>query len=162
MRAWGGIQRRLPYGVVFLALSSAPGATAKTLKLQDLIGYWSGTGVVTLNNGNTEQLKCVATYKSTQQDLRQSLRCASTGYSISAAVELKIAGEALTGTWEERNYSANGLITGQLTESGFALSIKGANFTADMNLNHTACKQAIDIIPTGVDVSKITIDLGKC
>jgi hypothetical protein len=145
-----------------LIVSAGAAANANGLNLQEFSGYWSGIGVVTMANGSTEQLKCVATYKSSPQDLRQNLRCASTGYSISAAVDLKLAGTAVTGTWEEKTYSANGLITGQVTETGFILAIKGPTFSAEMNLTHSPCKQAIDIAPTGVDVSKITISLGKC
>jgi hypothetical protein len=162
MPSQGGHQRRRAYGLSVLLAATLASQPVNALKLQEFIGYWSGAGMVTMANGSTEQLKCVATYKSTQQDLRQSLRCASTGYAISAAVELKVTGETVTGTWEEKTYSANGLITGKMTDDGFNLSIKGPNFTADMNLSHTACKQSIDIIPTGVDVSKITIGLGKC
>jgi NOL1/NOP2/fmu family ribosome biogenesis protein len=145
-----------------LGLSASQVAQANELNLQEFTGYWSGVGVVTMANGSTEQLKCVATYKTAQQELRQNLRCASTGYSISAAVDLRLAGGAITGTWEEKTYSANGLIAGQVTNSGFTLAIKGPTFSADMSLTHSACKQAIEIAPTGVDVAKITIGLGKC
>jgi hypothetical protein len=141
--------------------------TADALNLGEFGGYWTGTGLVTMTNGATEQLRCVATYKSAAQTLRQSLRCASSGYSISAAVDLKVtgavvAGAAVAGTWEEKTYSANGDITGQMTDTGFALVIKGPTFNADLTLSHTACKQAIMIVPTGVDVTRISIDLGKC
>jgi hypothetical protein len=148
-----------------LVIAAAGGALAqsvKPLKLNEFTGYWSGVGMVTWTNGSTEQLKCVATYKNAATDVRQNLRCASPGYAISASADLKVEGADITGTWEEKTYSANGLITGKVTDTGFLLSIKGPTFSADMNLNHTACKQAIDIAPTGVDVSKISIGLGKC
>lgn len=141
-------------------LVPVPGAGA--VNLQEMSGYWTGNGTVTMTNGATEQLRCVATYKPAAQSVRQNLRCASTGYSISAAVDLKVDGAAITGTWEEKTYSANGDITGKVTDKGFALAIKGPTFNADLNLTHSACKQAIDIVPTGVDVTRISIGLGKC
>ena len=134
----------------------------RSIKLEEFSGYWSGVGSVTWANGTTEQLKCVATYRPGADVLRQNLRCASQGYSISAAVELKFTGDAVAGTWEEKTYSANGAILGKLTDTGFLLSIKGPTFSAAMNVEHTACKQSIDIEPTGVDVSRIKIGLGKC
>jgi hypothetical protein len=156
--------RRLGGRVTALAMVATvmTAATADALNLGEFGGYWTGTGLVTMNNGATEQLRCVATYKSAAQTLRQSLRCASSGYSISAAVDLKVAGAAVTGTWEEKTYAANGDITGSMTDKGFALVIKGPTFNADLNLDHSACKQAINITPTGVDVTRISIDLGKC
>jgi hypothetical protein len=42
------------------------------------------------------------------------------------------------------------------------LSIKGPTFSAAMSVEHTTCKQSIEIEPTGVDVSRIKIGLGKC
>jgi hypothetical protein len=145
-----------------LVLTLAVSAQIKTVKLDEFSGYWSGVGTVTWTNGTTEQLKCVATYRPGPEQVRQNLRCASQGYSISASVELKIIGEAVTGTWEEKTYSANGAITGKVNEKGFVLSIVGPTFSADMTVDHTTCKQAIDIDPKGIDVAKIKIGLGKC
>ena len=84
------------------------------------------------------------------------------GYSISASADLKFSGDVVSGTWEEKTYSANGAITGKLTDTGFLLSISGPTFSAAMPVEHTTCKQSIDIEPTGVDVSRIKIGLGKC
>ena len=131
-------------------------------KIDEFSGYWTGTGEVTWTNGSTEQLKCVATYRNMAQSIRQNLRCASQGYSISATADLALTGELIAGKWEEKTYAANGDITGRVTEDGFTLSIRGPTFSADMQLSHTACKQAIDIAPTGVDVTRIKIGLGKC
>ncbi len=148
--------------VAAVALASAAAAQVRIVKLDEFSGYWSGIGSVTWNNGSTEQLKCVATYRPGPDQVRQNLRCASQGYSISAAVELKVSGDVVTGTWEEKTYSANGAITGKVNDKGFVLSIIGPTFSADMTVDHTTCKQAIEIDPKGVDVTKIKIGLGKC
>jgi hypothetical protein len=148
--------------LIVAGVAGAAAAQLKTVKLEEFSGYWSGVGTVTWTNGTTEQLKCVATYRPGAEQVRQNLRCASQGYSISASVDLKIAGEAVTGTWEEKTYSANGAITGKVSEKGFVLSIVGPTFSADMIVDHTTCKQAIDIDPKGIDVAKIRIGLGKC
>jgi hypothetical protein len=152
-------------GIALGAVGAATVAVAQTkpLKTEEFSGYWTGNGEVTMTNGAIEQLKCVATYRSISQQIRQQLRCASQAYSISSTADLTVAGEAVKGTWEEKTYAANGEINGRVTpEGGMSLSIKGANFTAEMLVAHTACKQAIDITPTGADVSKIKMQLGKC
>ncbi len=132
--------------------------------VSELAGYWTGTGAVLLTNGNTEQVKCAVIYKVSPngREVKQSLRCASPAYNINAAAELQVNGGAVSGKWEEKNYSQTGDVTGKMTDAGFALAIKGLNFSAAMNVNGTGCKQSINITPQGTDVTKITIGLGKC
>jgi hypothetical protein len=138
------------------------GATASPI--DDLVGYWTGAGSVTLANGNTERVKCAVTYKVTDggNQIRQSMRCASTDYSINASADLKLKGQQVSGSWEEKTYSAVGQISGRYTGSSFVLSIQGANFSAALNVTLSNCKQSINITPQGLDVTKITIGLGKC
>jgi hypothetical protein len=152
-------------GSVAFALSLAGGAiTLTAAPIEDLSGYWSGSGSVTLSNGRTESVKCAVTYKVSDGggQVRQSMRCASADYSINALAELQIKGSQVSGSWEEKTYSATGLVTGRYTGSNFVLSIEGANFTAAMNVSVSDCKQSISIAPKGLEVSKISIGLGKC
>jgi hypothetical protein len=139
-------------------------AAAQANPVSDLAGYWTGTGSVVLTNGNTEQVKCAVIYKVSPngREVKQSLRCASPAYNINAAAELQVNSGAVSGKWEEKNYSQTGDVTGKLTDAGFSLAIKGLNFSAAMNVNGSACKQSINITPQGTDVTKITIGLGKC
>ena len=152
-------------GFMAFALSLAAGAVTLTAApIEDLSGYWSGSGSVTLSNGRTESVKCAVTYKVSDGggQVRQSMRCASADYSINALAELQIKGSQVSGSWEEKTYSATGLVTGRYTGSTFVLSIEGANFTAAMNVSVSDCKQSISIAPKGLEVSKISIGLGKC
>jgi hypothetical protein len=142
-------------------LASGP-AHANAIK--NLDGYWTGTGSVQLTNGQSEQVRCVVTYRveANLSGVRQSLRCASAAYKINARAEIKIAGNAVTGQWEETNYAAKGDVTGQVLDTGFQLAIKAPTFSAAMKVASQACKQTIDIEPTGLDVAKISITLSKC
>jgi hypothetical protein len=152
-------------GPLAFALSLVAGAVALTAApIEDLSGYWSGSGSVTLNNGRTENVKCAVTYKVSDGggQVRQSMRCASADYSINALAELQIKGGQVSGSWEEKTYSATGQVSGRYTGSTFVLSIEGANFTAAMNVSVSDCKQSISIAPKGLEVSKISIGLGKC
>lgn len=139
-----------------------PGAKASSI--DELIGYWSGAGSVTLANGNTERVKCAVTYKVTDNgsQIKQSMRCASTDYSINAQADLTVKGERVSGSWEEKTYSAVGQVTGRYTGGAFQLSIQGASFSAALNLTLSNCKQSINITPQGLEVTKISIGLGKC
>ncbi len=73
-----------------------------------------------------------------------------------------MASGQVTGSWEERTYSASGSVSGRMTGSGFTLSIQGANFSAAMAVATSPCKQSINIAPNGFDITRIAIGLGKC
>ena len=138
----------------------AAGATP----IGEMAGYWTGAGSVTLSSGNTERVKCAVIYKVSDDgsQIRQSIRCASTDYSINATAELRVKGEQVSGSWEEKTYSATGEVTGRYNGESFVLSIQGASFTAAMNVTLSACKQSINIAPKGLDVNRINIGLSKC
>ena len=131
--------------------------------ITDIAGFWSGSGSVTLAGGNTERVKCQVFYKADNDvQLRQTLRCASTDYTINATADLQVKGGQVTGRWEEKTYAAKGEVTGRFSGEGFNLVIKGANFTAAMNVTLSSCKQSISITPKGLDVTRVTIGLAKC
>lgn len=137
---------------------------AKAEPIGDLAGFWTGNGSVTLASGNTERVKCNVFYKASDGNtqLRQTVRCASADYTINATAELEVKGGQVTGDWEEKTYAAKGKVTGRYSGENFALMIKGANFTAAMNVTLSACKQSINITPKGLDVTRVTIGLAKC
>jgi beta-galactosidase GanA len=146
-------------GILALA-TMATGAAAGPV--EDLPGYWTGTGAVTMASGTTEQLKCVVTYKVSGSSLKQNLRCANAAYTINGLADLEVRGDQVTGAWEEQTYAAKGVVTGKVVEGGFNLNIEGATFKAAMKVSGTNCKQSLAITPTGLDVTKIALNLGKC
>lgn len=147
-----------------LAASTMIAGTALANPVAELAGRWSGWGSVKLANGTAEQVKCVATYLVEEGGggLQQNLRCASASYKIDAVAKLSMASGQVTGSWEERTYSASGSVSGRMTGSGFNLSIQGANFSAAMAVATSPCKQSINIAPNGFDITRIAIGLGKC
>jgi hypothetical protein len=138
------------------------GAPVSAGPVEDLPGYWTGLGSITMSSGVTEQLKCVVTYKVDVPSLKQVMRCANAAYTINGVADLEVNGGRVTGKWEEQTYAASGVVTGRMVDGGFVITIKGPTFTADMTVTGTNCKQQLAITPTGNDISKITIALGKC
>lgn len=138
--------------------------TAWADTIDDLAGFWSGTGSVVLASGNTERVKCQVFYKTSGSNtqLKQTLRCASTDYAINATADLEVKAGQVTGSWEEKTYAVKGEVTGRYSGENFNVTITGATFTAAMNMTLSACKQAINITPKGLDVTKVTIALSKC
>ena len=147
-------------GAGFLLTATASHSTP----VSDLPGRWSGFGSITMSSGESEQMRCVATYfvEGAGTSVKQNLRCASQGYKIDATANLTVADGRVSGSWEERTWSTTGSITGRVVASGFQLSIDGPGFTAAMAVDSGACKQSIHITPRGFEVAKITMSLGKC
>jgi hypothetical protein len=147
---------------LFLATGAA--APAFATPVNDLPGRWSGWGSVTMANGNSEQVKCVATYfvNGGGSLLQQNLRCASMSYKIDATANLKVNNGQVSGEWQEKTYAATGEVAGQITDDGFNLSIQGEHFSAAMSVKTSSCKQSISITPRGFDISRISMGLGKC
>lgn len=130
--------------------------------IEELTGYWSGGGSVSLANGKTERVKCQVVYKADgASQVRQTMRCASADYSINALAELRVKGNQVSGTWEEKTYAAKGAVSGRYGSDGFVLSIQGANFSAAMNVTLANCKQSLNISPQGLDVTRVSIALSK-
>jgi hypothetical protein len=144
-----------------LVLGPVPGP-ALADPIVDLSGYWSGNGSIALTNGKTERVKCNVLYKGDGgSQIRQTMRCASPDYSINSLAELRLKGDRVSGTWEEKTYAAKGDVTGRFGGDSFALSIQGANFSAAMNVTLSNCKQSLSITPQGLDVTRVSISLAK-
>lgn len=150
--------------IPILVFGSVCAAAAGPDMLKDLPGRWTGWGAITLASGQSEQVKCVATYfvKDEGVRLEQNLRCASASYRIDAHAELDLVDDQVRGNWEERTNAASGSVTGRVTGTGFSLSIRGSSFTAAMAVATSQCKQSINIAPEGMEVRRIAIGLGKC
>lgn len=147
-----------------VAVVSLGASLAMANPVSDLPGRWSGWGAVKLSNGNSEQVKCVATYflQNGGDAVQQNLRCASTNYKIDVTAYYILKGAAVSGSWEEKTWAATGEVSGKMNGNGFDLAIKGQNFSAAMAMTTSNCKQSISIAPRGFDISQISIGLGKC
>lgn len=149
-----------------LGLAASLAATAAAAgPIDDLDGYWTGTGTIVLRD-STERVRCAVRYRVDRggAQIRQVMRCASPDYSINATAELTVRGGQVEGSWEERTYATTGQVTGRYTGASFVLSIQGASFSAAMTVGLSACKQSITIHPKGggIDVRRINMSLAKC
>ena len=156
--------RRVGVGVVGVFAIGAMAAIALASPVPDLPGRWAGFGDITMANGNSEQMRCIATYfvEGNGANVKQNLRCAGQGYKIDAVTSLIVANGRVSGGWEERTWDTKGSIQGDVQTDGFNLTIDGPGFTASMAVKTTNCNQSINITPRGNAVAKISMTLGKC
>ena len=129
-----------------------------------LPGRWTGWGEMKLDGGAVEKVKCIATYFSHAggRELRHNLRCASMNYRINAAARLSVLSGRVTGNWEERTYSNRGAVSGEVVPDGISVKIVGQGFEASLNVETSKCRQTMNIVPKGMVVSWIAVDLAKC
>ncbi len=152
-------------GFAGLALAAAFTASpAGAGPIEDLVGYWSGTGTITLADKEHERVKCVAVYRVSQggTEIRQTLRCATADYNINAKAALTVKGNQVEGTWEEQTYSATGQVSGRYSGNSFSLAVQGANFSAGIEMGLSGCRQSIQIRPKGLEIRRISMSLSKC
>lgn len=130
----------------------------------NLPGRWSGPGSIHMSSGESEQMRCIATYfvEGNGATVKQNLRCAGQGYKIDAVTNLSVANGRVSGGWEERTWATTGSIKGDVLTDGFTLTIDGPGFTAAMAVKTTSCSQSINITPRGNAVARISMTLGKC
>lgn len=156
------LKKSAVFTLVAGALLAAQAAVANPVL--NLPGRWSGPGNIVLSSGESEAMRCVATYfvDGGGAAVKQNLRCASQGYKIDAITQLTVANGRVSGGWEERTWDTRGAIRGDVQNDGFNLTIDGPGFTAAMAVKTDNCKQSISITPRGNAVAKISMNLGKC
>jgi len=159
-----GLSRTVFKAGTSLVLVFASSLAAMAGPIDLLPGRWSGWGKLTMDGGETEKVKCVATYfrGATGGQLRHNLRCASTNYTIDSIDKLLVVSGNVSGSWEERKYSAGGAVSGKVVGDGINVRIASDTFTARMKIETTKCRQTMNIAPKGMGVSKIAVRLSKC
>ena len=112
-----------------------------------LVGRWIGEGMLGYKASPPEKVKCRATYflSDTQDELKQTIRCATAGGSIEVMSNVKEAAGKLSGHWKETMHNFEGDLTGEVTPKGFHVVVQGADISANMDIVVRGDKQAIEI-----------------
>jgi hypothetical protein len=112
-----------------------------------MAGNWSGGGIVTLDDGSTERLRCRATYAvgAGGTGLNQTLTCASDSYKFNLTSNVVSEGGALSGTWSESSRNINGTIEGRGSNGHFQVVASSPGFTASLTLTTQGNRQSVVI-----------------
>ena len=134
--------------MVALLLGASLEASAQApASFDKFAGLWVGEGRLGTRAGQTEMVKCRATYRSEQQGtaLKQSIRCASAGGSIEVKVAAQLEGENISGGWEETTRGWTGRLAGATTPQGLKVRIRGENISANMDVIVRDALQVVEI-----------------
>ena len=147
----------------FASLVATTGAALAEPAFAPFNGAWTGSGMIRLDNGASERIKCNAYYtpKDAGVGLGLAIRCASTSYKIELRSQLKSQGSHISGTWEERNFNAAGDVNGQASGAKITLNVAGGGMTGTMNVSASGETQSVVITTQGTGLKSVNISLSK-
>jgi len=128
-----------------------------------LVGTWSGSGQIRLENGASESIRCNAYYTNRDEGagLGIALRCASQSYKIELRSKLNSQGGHLSGQWEERTFNASGSVSGKAAGGKIDLSVVGGGFSGSMAVNTSGSSQTVAINTSGIGLKSVSISLSR-
>jgi len=147
-----------------LVLGAAPVlALDATSPLDRLTGRWAGEGRLGIKDAEPESVKCRATYIASEgaNELKQTVRCASAAGSIEVQSTIAYAAGAVTGSWTELTHNMHGDLSGQVTERGFRVAVRGDDLSANMDVIVNGPRQIIEIQFNNSSLIGLTLVLTK-
>lgn len=152
---------RFTLALAALALLLCPLSTAEAGTAFDtLLGSWRGSGLVELDKGRKERLKCNAWYTGGGSQLGMAIRCQSESSSVEIRSKLSESGGRITGTWEERTFNASGTASGQVSGGKISIAVSGG-VTGTMLVSYTSSRQSVSITTQGIALKSVSIDLTR-
>jgi hypothetical protein len=149
----------------FLALwlSPSPALTEGTGPFAGMSGAWTGSGVVSMQSGANERIRCRASYNAEQSGtkLQLELRCASDSYKFEFKSNVNSEGGAISGIWSETLRNAAGTVLGRARGGHIEVKVESPSFTANMAVNTRGDKQQVTIRPQGAEVTNVSIQLSR-
>jgi hypothetical protein len=162
MPSCGRARRGAAFAVAFLLLSAQAHAQGAG-PFGAMPGAWSGGGTISLANGANERIRCRAAYDvgSGGRALQLSIRCASDSYNFDLAGSVVYQGGAVTGTWSESTRGVGGTVSGRAGGNQIQVYAQGSGFSAGLSMATHGNRQSIEIRPTGVDITAVSIALAR-
>lgn len=132
-----------------------------------MAGSWRGEGTIDWKTGETERMRCNATYEVEKEGNRlvQNLTCAtdSTRLVIKSTITYNPDAGAVTGNWAETSYGINGFVTGRAAPGNVQAQVKSADnrFNARVVVMTNGSQQTVSIKPQDFDVTEVAVTLRR-
>lgn len=111
-----------------------------------MAGRWAGGGVVTLDDGSSERIRCRATYAVAGPHMSLSLTCASDSYKFNLAGDVVAeAGGRISGSWSESSRNISGTLQGRGGNGSFQVIASTGGFNASIALATRGARQSISM-----------------
>lgn len=151
---------RLLLAVASLAVLAAPAAAATPFAGLD--GRWSGGGHASFEGGQSERLRCSATYRTSGggANLSMSLRCASSSANISLHGNLHASGGRVSGSWSESTYGVGGEASGSANAGNMRLRFSGGT-AGSLSVSLGKSSQSVSISARGSSLRGVQVSLSR-
>jgi hypothetical protein len=149
-------------GVAWIAACGLAVSAHASTPFEELAGAWRGQGQVQLASGKSEALTCKAYFnpKDGGSGLGIALACASASNKIDLRATLAQAGQAISGTWEERSFNSTGTVAGDFSNDRIELTIEGT-IKATMSITLEGQSQLISIATDGTGFKSVDLELQR-
>jgi len=129
--------------VFVMGVLSASPSHGQSGPFAGLAGNWAGAGVITLDDGSKERIRCRAVYTVTGARMAMTLTCASDAYRFQLSADAADQAGAVTGTWSEATRNVTGTLQGRGGGGVFEVVASTAGFNASIALRTAGNKQSI-------------------
>jgi len=148
--------------VALFALSAASFAQDGS-PLSLMAGSWSGSGTITLSDGNRERLRCRSNYRpdASGSTMQLSLSCASDSYKFDLSSNVQYNNGQISGNWSEASRNAAGTLTGSARGGQVEARAEGQTFAAFINLNTRGNRQNVSIRSPGSTMQEVAISMSR-
>jgi hypothetical protein len=148
-RNGSAVMRRLLIGSIALlgVTVFSPSTYAQSGPFAGMAGVWAGGGIVTLEDGSTERIRCRATdaVGAGGNGLNLTLQCASDSYRFDLTGNVISEGGELSGTWGESSRGLRGNLRGRGANGNFQVIASAQGFMANLSLSTRGNRQSIVI-----------------
>lgn len=137
-------------GLALVAFGSVASAQSAGV-FAGMAGVWSGSGTVALDNGQSERIRCRASYAVSRDGsgLNQTLTCASDSYKFDLKSNVIASGNAISGTWSESSRNIGGNLQGRASRGQFDVVVGAPSFTANLTMTTSGNRQRVTIRSEG-------------
>jgi hypothetical protein len=140
------VRRLVLAAAVLLAASiGASPSHAQSGPFAGIAGNWAGGGVVTLDDGSRERIRCRASYGVAGPSMTMTLTCASDAYRFQLSANVVDQAGAVSGTWSEASRNVSGSLQGRGGGGNFEVVASTAGFNANISLRTAGNKQSINM-----------------
>jgi hypothetical protein len=128
-----------------------------------LAGRWTGEGMLGFKASPSEHVKCRATYflNDAKDELKQTIRCATSGGNVEVLSNIKNSGGTLSGHWQETTRNFSGDLKGEITPKGLRISVQGSDLNANMDIVVKDDRQLVEIQFVNTSLVGLTLLMKK-
>ena len=129
-----------------LAFSSAPSAADNPFA--QMVGNWTGSGVVTYSSGTKERLRCKVKYATNASD----------SYKFQINAYYHYTAGNLTGHWDELSLQISGSISGNVSDTGkITGNLHGPGFLAAVLVDTKGDQQSVNISSEDHEIREVSV-----